>query len=86
MLGDKRLTARLVHGAELLAGNPGEPVSATLRAGGTASVSGYDRLIGQPDDGGVTVDSILAPHRGRTIERMRGERTVPCIQRGSDLR
>ena len=86
MLGDKRLTARLVHSAELLAENPGEPISATLRAGSNASVTGYYRLIEQPDDSGVTVDSILAPHRERTIERMRGHRTVLCIQDGSDLR
>ncbi len=42
-------------------------------------------MIEQPDDSGVTMEAILLPHRQRTIERMRGEQKVLCIQDGTDL-
>ena len=84
VLGDKRLTARLVRSAALLAEHPGRAISAGGRR--NAAVDGYYRLIERPADSAVTVKSILAPHRKRSIERMRGQTEVLCIQDGSDLR
>ena len=86
VLGDKRRTERLVRSAELLARHPGEAIGSGARRGRNAAVDGYYRLIEQPEDSGVTVKAILRPHRERTIQRMRGQRTVLCIQDGSDLR
>ena len=50
-----------------------------------AAVKGYYRLIDQPVSSAVTPMNILAPHRARTLQRMRGHDTVLCIQDGSDL-
>ncbi len=87
MLGDKRLTKRLVHSAQLLARQPGVSIArSALGKGRNASVDGYYRLIEKPAGSAVRVKSLLAPHRARTIERMRGQRTVLCLQDGSDLR
>ncbi len=83
-LGDKRLTARLVRSAALLAEYPGRAISASAR-GEAAAVDGYYRLIEQPEQTAVTAASILAPHRERTLQRMRSQRAVLCIQDGSDL-
>ena len=83
-LGDKRLTARLVRSAALLAEYPGRALSANVRSD-AAAVDGYYRLIEQPEQTEVTAESILAPHRERSIQRLRGQRTVLCIQDGSDL-
>lgn len=83
-LGDRRLSERLVQSARTLATMPGEAFSGVAR-GDWASVKGYYRLIDQPDDTEVTVDAILAPHRARTVQRMKAHRTVLCIQDGTDL-
>ena len=81
-LGDKRLSARLVRSAELLASCPGDVFTG---APGRAAVKGYYRLIDHPDESQVTPAHIVAPHRARTIERMRAHDTVLCIQDGTDL-
>ncbi len=78
-MGDKRLTARLVRGAALLAEFPGRALS------DAAAVEGYYRFIEEPEVSAVTEESILAPHRERSIQRMRGQSVVLCIQDGSDL-
>ena len=81
-LGDKRLSARLVRSATLLAQCPGH---AFTGAPDRAAVKGYYRLIEHPDESQVTPEHIVAPHRARTIERMRAHGTVLCIQDGTDL-
>ena len=81
-LGDKRLSARLVRSATLLASCPGH---AFIGAPDRAAMKGYYRLIDHPDESQVTPEHIVAPHRARTIERMRGHDTVLCIQDGTDL-
>ena len=87
MLGDKRLTKRLVHSAQLLGQHPGQSMArSSLGKGRNAPVDGYYRLIEKPAGSRVSVKSLLAPHRARTIQRMRGQRTVLCVQDGSDLR
>ncbi len=78
-MADKRLTARLVRGAALLAEFPGRALS------DAAAVEGYYRFIEEPEVSAVTEESILAPHRERSIQRMRGQSVVLCIQDGSDL-
>ena len=83
-LGDKRLSARLVKSAGLLAALPGEAITANA-SHDRAAVKGYYRLIDQPVSSAVTPGNILAPHRARTLQRMRGQDTVLCIQDGTDL-
>jgi hypothetical protein len=88
-LGDSRLTKRLVQSAAELAENP--MASITRAAGGDrALVKGYYRLIDQPvidspDKAAVSMESILLPHREQTIRRMEAQKTVLCIQDGTDL-
>ena len=81
-LGDKRLSARLVRSATLLASCPGR---AFTGAPDRAAMKGYYRLIDHPERSQVTPEHIVAPHRARTIERMRTQDTVLCIQDGTDL-
>ena len=81
-LGDKRLSARLVRSATLLASCPGHAFTGVPDR---AAVKGYYRLIEHPDESQVTPEHIVAPHRVRTVERMRAHDTVLCIQDGTDL-
>ena len=81
-LGDKRLSVRLVHSAALLASCPGHVFTS---APDRAAVKGYYRLIDHPDESQVTPEHIVAPHRARTVERMRAQDTVLCVQDGTDL-
>ncbi len=53
--------------------------------GQRAAVKGHYRLIDQPDDSAVTPQNILAPHRQRTLRRLQAERTVLCVQHGTEL-
>ncbi len=59
------------------------------RSGGGQGILPADRALvlafWQPEASAVTVSNILAPHRERTRQRMQGQRTVLCIQDGSDL-
>ena len=83
-LGDRRLSERLVQGARTLATMPGQAFSGVAR-GDWAAVKGYYRLIDQSDDSQVSAQAILAPHRARTVQRMKAHQTVLCIQDGTDL-
>ena len=67
-LGDKRLSARLVRSAARLAQCPGR---AFTGAPDRAAMKGYYRLIDHPEESQVTPAHIVAPHRARTVERMR---------------
>jgi hypothetical protein len=42
-------------------------------------------MIDQPEESAVTLPDILAPHRQRTARRMMGQKTVLCVQDGSEL-
>ena len=81
-LGDRRLSARLVSTAALLASSPGHALGSVHDR---AAVKGYYRLIDHPDPSQVTPANIVAPHRARTVERMGEQDTVLCIQDGTDL-
>ena len=83
-LGDARLSARLVLSAHLLGESPQRAMPGAAN-GTRASVKGHYRLIDQPAESAVTVENILAPHRERTLRRMRGHDTVLCIQDGTRL-
>ncbi|MFA7175578.1 MAG: IS4 family transposase [Kiritimatiellia bacterium] len=83
-LGDDRLNKRLVSVAAAKANDPGCAFSG-VAAGNWPAVKAYYRMIDQPDDSGVNMANILAPHRLRTVRRMQGQKTVLCVQDGSDL-
>jgi hypothetical protein len=84
LLGDKRLSRRLVEIGTDKAENPGRAYCG-VAGGDWPKVKGYYRLIDKPDDSAVTMPNILLPHREQTIRRMKAEKTVLCIQDGSDL-
>ena len=83
-LGDRRLGKRLVESAAIQAQAPGRAFSGAAQ-GDWPRVKGYYRMIDQPEDSAVRFEAILAPHRSRTIARMRAQQTVLCIQDGTDL-
>jgi hypothetical protein len=83
-LGDARLSQRLVTIADAKADDPGRAFCGVAQ-GDWAAVKGYYRLIDTPADSAVTMAHILQPHRDRTVRRMQGQRTVLCVQDGSDL-
>ena len=83
-LGDERLSKRLVEVAAAKAEAPDRAFSG-VGEGDWAAVKAYYRMIDQPDESAVTMANILLPHRQRTVRRMQGQRTVLCVQDGSDL-
>jgi hypothetical protein len=83
-LGDKRLSQRLVEIGLNKAAHPGSSYCGAAQ-GELPKVKAYYRFIEQPDEGAVTPPNIRLPHREQTIRRMKAERTVLCVQDGSDL-
>jgi len=83
-LGDNRLSKRLVSVAAAKAEEPGRAFSGIAK-GDWPAVKAYYRMIDQPETSEVTLSNILAPHRVRTVRRMMGQKTVLCVQDGSEL-
>ena len=83
-LGDARLSKRLVNVAAAKGEVPDRAFSGVAK-GDWAAVKAYYRMIDQPEESAVTMSNILAPHRTRTVRRMMGQKTVLCLQDGSDL-
>ena len=83
-LGDARLSRRLVSIAQSKAEQPWRAFCGVAE-GNWPAVKAYYRLIDKPDESAVTMPNILLPHRERTVRRMQGQRTVLCIQDGTDL-
>ena len=83
-LGDRRRSARLVKSATLLAQTMGSPITAAPHWE-PAAIRGFYRFIEKADELGITPKKILAPHRQRTIERMRTQEMVLCVQDGTDI-
>lgn len=83
-LGDRRLERRLVSSAARQAQDPTQAFTRVAKED-WAAVKGYYRLIDQPEESEVTPAHILAPHRERTLRRLRAQRTVLCIQDGTDM-
>lgn len=84
VLGDRRLSDRLVDCAQAQAAMPGRAFCAAAQ-GDWPAIKGYYRMIDKPADSAVSIESILAPHRRRTVRRMKAQSTVLCIQDGTDL-
>lgn len=83
-LGDKRLTKRLVKLAGARSEKPDKAWAEILGKNWSESM-GYYRFVEYPDTNAVNMDTILAPHRERTIQRMKACHTVLCIQDTVDL-
>ena len=83
-LSDQRLSKRLVSVAHAKAQNPGSAFAGAVQ-GDWAATKAYYRMIDQPDGSAVNMDNILRPHRERTARRMLGQKTVLCLQDGSEL-
>ena len=83
-LGDRRLSERRVDSARTQALMPGR-ASCGVAQGDRPAVKAYYRLIDKPEDSALTLEAILAPHRQRTVQRMKAHSTVLCIQDGTDL-
>ena len=83
-LGDARLSKRLVEVAAAKAELPDRAFSGVAE-GDWPAVKGYYRMIDRPEESTVGMPNILAPHRRRTVRRMMGQKTVLCVQDGSDL-
>lgn len=83
-LGDARLSRRLVASAACLAEQPGRAFTAVAKSD-VAAIKGYYRLIDKADLDAVTMDTILAPHQARTLQRMANESRVLCIADGTTL-
>ena len=84
LLGDIRLSKRLVSVAAAKAEDPGSAFSGTDK-GNWPATKAYYRMIDQPEDSAFNLPNILAPHRKRTVRRMMDQKTVLCIQDGSEL-
>jgi hypothetical protein len=83
-LGDARLSKRLVSVAAAKAEAPSRAFCGVAK-GDWAATKAYYRMIDQPEESAVTLPNILAPHRRRTARRMMGQKTVLCVQDGSEL-
>jgi len=83
-LGDARLSERLVDIAQSKAEKPGRAFTGVAEGDGPA-VKAFYRRMDHPDEEAVSMPHILQPHRERTVRRMKAQRTVLCIQDGSDL-
>ena len=84
VLGDARLSKRLVKSASIQAR---QPMASFPSAAGAdhASVFGHYRMIDQPAESEVTPQNNLSPHRARTLQRMQNQTEVLCVQDGTDL-
>ena len=84
-LGNRLRSTRLVKSASLLASVIGQPITGNTDYD-RAAVKAHYRFLESDPASAVTPENILAPHRARTIERMRSQAVVLCIQDGSRLR
>ena len=83
-LGDARLSKRQVSIAQAKGESPGRAFSGAVN-GDWPATKAYYRMIDQPDDSAVSLPNIIEPHRRRTARRMMDQKTVLCIQDGSEL-
>jgi hypothetical protein len=83
-LGDRRLTRRLVSIAQAKGTTPGASFLETVK-GQPAALAGYYRFLDRPDETPLDMDSILAPHRERTLRRMQPLPEVLCIHDTTEL-
>lgn len=83
-LGDKRLEKRLMS---IVREKGKAPVKSFARAvrGDRAAIAGYYRFIDSPAESEVDMDSILRPHRDRTLQRMNNAGDTLCVHDTTDL-
>jgi len=79
-LGDARRTRRLVKVAQTLVENPSGTLPRRVR--GHAELTALYRLL---DAGGVSHESVLAPHRARTLALMRQTAVVLVLHDSTEL-
>jgi len=79
-LGDARLNRRLVRVAERLGAQPG--ASIPVACGGWAETQAAYRLLAHE---AVTWEQVLAPHWDCSVERMRRQPVVLCVQDSTEL-
>ena len=84
ILGDARLTERLIDSARLLGAMPGRAFCAAAQ-GDWPAIKAYYRMIDKPDDSKVSMAAVLAPHHQRTVQRMKAHKTVLNIHDGTSL-
>ncbi len=83
-LGDKRLTERLIQSAKAQAKKPGQAFSSAVE-GDWKKTKGYYRMIDKADNSAFNMETILEPHKKRTMQRMKKQPIVLCIQDGMDI-
>jgi len=83
-LGDARRSRRLVQVARMQSEQPGRAFSG-VAAADWPTAKAYYRLIDLPEEAALSMETILAPHRQRTLRRMQAQQTVLCVQDGSTL-
>jgi hypothetical protein len=64
-----------LESVEILATMPGQAFSAASQ-GNKAAIKGHYRMIDKPDESAITPEAILAPHRQRTLARIRSSTFV----------
>ena len=79
-LGDERLNRRLELVLRRLADHPGKSIPAALR--GWRETQGAYRFF---DNEKVTAEKVLSPHREATLQRVRQQDVVLCIEDTSEL-
>jgi hypothetical protein len=79
-LGDQRLDRRAQQTLSRLGDKP--TISIPAACNGWAETKGAYRLL---DNGRVTAEKLLEPHRECTLNRTQGEKTVLCIEDTSEL-
>ncbi len=83
-VGHAAIGKRLIRSAAIQAMAPMKTVFSAA-CGDEAAVMGYDRMIDRADGWVLTPETMLVPHRARTLCRMRAQATVWAIQDGSEL-
>jgi hypothetical protein len=83
-MGHKKLNDRLIEVTEDIYKNLSGSYSACV-GGDRKKVKAFYRMIEQPEDSEVSVENILEPHRVKTMQRMKAQEKVLCIQDGSKI-
>lgn len=78
-VGNSSTTKRLIHVATTQSHNPSESYSYAVN-GDWAQTKAYYRMIDKPDNSAFSMENILKPHKHRTIDRIKSQDTVLCLQ------
>ncbi|MDE2957979.1 MAG: IS4 family transposase [Bacteroidota bacterium] len=83
-LGNRQRSARLVKSGAMLADSVGQAITGNTSHDREAVRDHYRLMAGRPESE-VTPKNILTPHRARTIQRIRSQPVVLCLQDESTL-